>query len=76
MRVDERGNSGPVTNSGRGRAPTILDAVGEVLDGGQIPEGDSGHEDTTESRRQSAAAGVREVRSKYGEGYRSIPWPE
>ena len=57
-------------------APTILDAVGEVLEGGQIPEGDSGHEDTTESRRQSAAAGVRAARSKYGEDYRSIPWPE
>ena len=57
-------------------APTILDAVGEVLEGGQIPEGDSGHEDTTESRTQSAAAGVRAARSKYGEDYRSIPWPE
>ena len=57
-------------------APTILDAVDEVLAGGQIPEGDSGREDTTESRRQSAAAGVRAARSKYGEDYRSIPWPE
>ncbi len=57
-------------------APTILDAVGEVLEGGQIREGDSGHEDTTESRRQSAAAGVRAARSKYGKDYRRIPWPE
>ena len=57
-------------------APTILDAVDEVLEGGQIPEGDSGHEDTTESRKQSAAAGVRAAHSKYGGDYRSIPWPE
>ena len=57
-------------------APTILDAVGEVLEGGQIPEGDSGHEDTTESRRQSAAAGVRAARSRYSEDYRNIPWPQ
>ena len=57
-------------------APTILDAVDEVLEGGQIPEADSGHEDTTESRRQSAAAGVSAARSKYGDDYRLIPWPE
>lgn len=57
-------------------APNILDAVDEVLEGGQIPKGDSGHEDTTESRRQSAAAGVRAARSQYGEDFRSIPWPE
>ena len=57
-------------------APTILDAVGEVLGGGQIPKDDSSHEDTTESRRQSAAAGVRAARSKYGADYRSIPWPQ
>lgn len=57
-------------------APNILDAVDEVLEGGQIPKGDSSHEDTTESRRQSAAAGVRAARSQYGEDFRSIPWPE
>lgn len=57
-------------------APTILAAVDEVLAGGQIPESGPDREDTTESRRQSAAAGVRAARSKYGEDYRSIPWPE
>ena len=59
-------------------APTILEAVDVELAGGQVaaPDDGTGHEDTTETRKQSAAAGVRAARSKYGDDYRKIPWPE
>ena len=59
-------------------APTILEAVDVVLAGGQVaaPDDGTGHEDTTETRKQSAAAGVRATRSKYGDDYRKIPWPQ
>ena len=57
-------------------APTILDTVDAVLAGRDTPEGEPGRKDTTKSRQQSAAAGVRATRAKYGEKYRDVPWPE
>ena len=58
-------------------APTVLEAVSDVLAAGEIPEEtESLSEVSTESRQQSGREGVRVTKGKYGDEFRDVPWPE